>query len=152
MRTGPFSRAAHVSLLYMLMVVEIKVLHQIQSANALVDIEQDVADQLRNADVPLKSINAIIWSHHHMDHTGDPSLFPPSTDLIVGPGFKRNKTTFPGYPTNADALVTDDAFSGRSLVELDFCDATTIGGFLAIDFFQDGSLYLLKSSGHSKYL
>ncbi|KAL2850400.1 hypothetical protein BJX68DRAFT_255150 [Aspergillus pseudodeflectus] len=135
--------------LHMLTVIERKALHQIESAKALVEIEQDVADQLRNANVPLESINAIIWSHHHMDHTGDPSLFPSSTDLIVGPGFKRNKATFPGYPTNEDALVTDDAFSGRSLVELDFSDAMTIGGFLAIDFFHDGSLYLLKSSGHT---
>ncbi|KAJ5355048.1 metallo-beta-lactamase superfamily protein [Penicillium cataractarum] len=134
---------------HMLTAIELRVLNQIESAKAIMDIEQDVADQLHNASVPLESINAIIWSHHHIDHTGDPSLFPSSTDLVVGPGFKRDTTTFPGYPTNTDALVTDDAFFGRRLVELDFSDAVTIGGFLAIDFFQDGSLYLLKSSGHT---
>lgn len=127
-----------------------KVLGQIQSAKAVVEVEQDVADQLRKANIPLESINSIIWSHHHMDHTGDPSLFPPSTELLVGPGFKLDKATAPGYPKNMDALVTDDAFIGRDLVELDFRSAIDIGGFLALDFFQDGSLYLLRSNGHSK--
>ncbi|KAJ1709910.1 hypothetical protein NYO67_7942 [Aspergillus flavus] len=125
------------------------ILGQIESARAVVKIEQDVADQLSKAKIPLESINAIIWSHHHMDHTGDPSLFPPSTELVVGPGFKLDKTTSLGYPMNADALVNDDAFLGRNLVELDFSGAVNIGGFLAIDFFQDGSLYLLRSNGHT---
>ncbi|KAE8401215.1 hypothetical protein BDV37DRAFT_296346 [Aspergillus pseudonomiae] len=110
---------------------------QIESAKAVVKIEQDVADQLSKAQIPLESINTIIWSHHHMDHTGDPSLFPPSTELVVGPGFQLDKTTSLGYPMNADALVNDDAFLGRNLVELDFSGAVNIGGFLAIDFFQD---------------
>ncbi|GMG35316.1 unnamed protein product [Aspergillus oryzae] len=130
----------------------LKVLGQIESARAVVKIEQDVADQLSKAKIPLESINTIIWSHHHMDHTGDPSLFPPSTELVVGPGFKLDKTTSLGYPMNADALVNDDAFLGRNLVELDFSGAVNIGGFLAIDLFQDGSLYLLRSNGHSEYL
>lgn len=68
----------------------------------------------------------------------------------MGPGFKSHSRTFPGYPSNADSLVTDDAFIGRDLVELDFTDSIEIGGFLAIDFFEDGSLYLLRSNGHSK--
>lgn len=85
-----------------------------------------------------------------MDHTGDPSLFPKSTSLVVGPGFKSNKQTFPGYPQNPDAITCQDAFEGRELVELDFASGIDIGGFKAVDFFGDGSFYLLQTSGHSK--
>ncbi|PYH47032.1 MBL fold metallo-hydrolase [Aspergillus saccharolyticus JOP 1030-1] len=125
------------------------ILDQIKSAKAVVEIEHDVADQLRKANIPLHSINSIIWSHHHMDHTGDPSIFPPSTELLVGPGFQLDKATTPGYPDNMDAVVTNDAFIGRNLVEVDFSGAIDLGGFPAVDFFQDGSLYLLRSNGHT---
>jgi hypothetical protein len=86
-----------------------------------------------------------------MDHTGDPSLFPKSTSLIVGPGFKSNTQTYPGFPKNPDAVVCQDAFEGRDLIELDFSSGLEIGGFKAVDFFGDGSLYLLQASGHSKW-
>lgn len=56
---------------------EITVLDQIeQSKAATFEIQNDIADQLTASNIPLNSINAIIWSHHHLDHTGDPSLFP----------------------------------------------------------------------------
>jgi hypothetical protein len=51
-----------------------------------------------------------------------------------------------------EALVAEDSFIGCNVVELDFSGAIIIGGFFAIDFFQDGSLYLLRSNGHSEYL
>lgn len=121
-------------------------------ARATVDVEKDVADQLTEANISLESINSIIWSHHHLDHIGDPSLFPKSTSLIVGPGFKANKTAFPGYPKNPDAQTIDDAFHDRELIELDFSSGLDIGGFPAIDFFDDGSFYILKAPGHSKYI
>jgi glyoxylase-like metal-dependent hydrolase (beta-lactamase superfamily II) len=127
-----------------------EVLDQVKTAKAVVDIQRDVFDQLRDAGLPLESINAIIWSHHHMDHIGDPSLFPPSTSLVVGPGFKKNNILFPGYPANPDSTVVDDAFHGREVIELDFSNGLNIGGFPAIDFFEDGSFYILQSEGHSK--
>jgi hypothetical protein len=115
------------------------------------DITQDVADQLVAASVPLSSIHSIIWSHHHMDHNGDPSLWPKSTSLVVGPGFKSNPHTYPGFPNNPDSVVCQDALEGRDLIELEFGDTLEIGGFKAVDFFGDGSFYLLQASGHSRY-
>jgi glyoxylase-like metal-dependent hydrolase (beta-lactamase superfamily II) len=117
---------------------------------AVINVTTDVADQLKAASLPLTSINSIIWSHHHMDHIGDPSLFPESTSLVVGPGFKSNKRTYPGYPKNPDAVVSQSALEGRELVELDFAGVgLEIGGFKALDFFGDGSFYLLQATGHS---
>jgi glyoxylase-like metal-dependent hydrolase (beta-lactamase superfamily II) len=131
-------------------VCTLAVIAQLKSAKVVVDIKKDVANQLTEGNVPLESINAIIWSHHHFDHTGDPSLFPKSTSLVIGPGFKSNKTTFPGYPKNPDALAIDDAFEGRELIELDFSTSENIGGFPAIDYFGDGSFYILQAQGHSE--
>ena len=48
-------------------------------------------------------------SHAHWDHTGDPSTFPPSTTLIVGPGTKS--TFFPGWPMCPEAPVLTSAFA-----------------------------------------
>jgi hypothetical protein len=126
-------------------------LERIKFVNAAMDITQDVADQLVAASVPLSSIHSIIWSHHHMDHNGDPSLWPKSTSLVVGPGFKSNPHTYPGFPNNPDSVVCQDALEGRDLVELEFGDTLEIGGFKAVDFFGDGSFYLLQASGHSRY-
>lgn len=44
-------------------------------------------------------------SHWHLDHSGDPSTFPPTTSLIVGPGFKE--FLLPGYPENPEGLILE---------------------------------------------
>lgn len=109
----------------------------------------DVPDTLTQHDLILASINAIILSHQHIDHVGDPSVFPPTTDLIVGPTFRAKH--MPGYPTNPKAFMLDSAFQGRNVREMDFSrqSTLTIGGFRAIDFFEDGSFYLLETTGHT---
>ncbi|KAL4909011.1 hypothetical protein BDW74DRAFT_165687 [Aspergillus multicolor] len=128
----------------------VKVVKTIEDSNGVINVPKDVADQLREGGISLESIDAIVWSHHHFDHIGDPSGFPSSTALIVGPGFKSDKTTFPGYPRNPDARTDDDAFQGREVIELDFTEAAmNIGGFPAIDYFGDGSFFLLHSKGHT---
>jgi hypothetical protein len=40
---------------------------------------------------------------------------------------------------------------GQDLVKLEFDEGLEIGGFRAVDFFGDGSFYLLQASGHSKW-
>ena len=44
-------------------------------------------------------------SHWHWDHIGDPSTFPPKTDLVVGPGFK--KAMLPGAPANLESPIQE---------------------------------------------
>ena len=85
---------------------------------------------------------SVIWSHYHWDHTGSTEVFPKTTELVVGPGFKANM--LPGYPHNVDSPVDSAAFEGRTLTEIDFSKTNLdIGGFRAYDFFGDGSFYLL---------
>lgn len=71
-------------------------------------------------------------------------LFPKSTDLVVGSGFKKSPILLPGFPHLVDSPLDARAVEGRNLVEIDFTDSDlNIGGFRAHDFFGDGSLYLL---------
>lgn len=113
-------------------------------------VEKNVADILTEHGIPLKDIEAIIWSHQHFDHIGDPSTFPSSTDVIVGPGFTKAYT--PGYPTNPDSTLRDSDFANRTLREVPFDTTTTglkLGRFDAYDYFGDGSFYLLSTPGHT---
>lgn len=113
-----------------------------------ISVTHNVSEILTKGGVDTKGIEGIIWSHHHYDHTGDASTFPKSTRLIVGPDFKKLCT--PGYPTNPDSQMLDSDFEGREIEEIDFDESTLkIGHFQAVDFFGDGSLYLLNSPGHA---
>lgn len=55
-----------------------------------IKVEKNVATILKENGVNVDggAIDDIIWSHHHWDHVGDPSTFPGSTGLVVGPGFQ----------------------------------------------------------------
>ena len=115
-----------------------------------IDEFHNVPDTIQAQGIRLSVINAVIWSHAHIDHVGDLSVFPPNTDLIVGPGLKAS--CMPGYPTNPDAFVLDSAFQGRRVQEVDFASSTTaIGGFRAVDFCSDGSFWLLEAPGHTDH-
>ncbi|KIV97953.1 hypothetical protein PV10_01648 [Exophiala mesophila] len=95
------------------------------------------------------AIEAVIFSHWHYDHIGDMSTFPSSTALVVGPGFKE--AFVPGYPARPDGLLRQSDYEGRELREVSFDTKThpRIGGCLAVDFFGDGSFYLLDAPGHA---
>ncbi|KAL4815796.1 beta-lactamase-like protein [Aspergillus spinulosporus] len=118
---------------------------------AKVTFAGDVSKVLVKNGVPLDEIDAIIWSHSHFDHTGNPSLFPRSTALVVGPGFTTNHA--PGYPEKLDSPVLLSDWQGRKLQEIDFDNhpngTLSIGKFKAIDYFGDGSFYLLHTPGHT---
>lgn len=110
-----------------------------------ISAEQNVSDILGDE---ISKISAIIWSHHHFDHIGDPSTFPPSTALVVGPGFKNE--FLPGYPARQDSWIKESDYQGREIVELNFTKAgLKLGQYDALDYFGDGSFYLLDCPGHT---
>ncbi|KAG9826520.1 UDP-glucoronosyl and UDP-glucosyl transferase, partial [Aureobasidium melanogenum] len=99
-------------------------------------------------DVAQGAVDAVIWSHPHLDHVGDISVFPKATTLVVGKGFKIEH--MPGYPLNPNSGVWNSDFEGRDVQQIDFGESLTIGGFPAHDFFGDGSFFLLDTPGHMK--
>jgi hypothetical protein len=99
--------------------------------------------------VALTSISAVIWSHHHFDLRGDVSLFPATTSLVLGPGLLSTYND-DLYPNNPDGDLASSDFEGREIRQLSEKDFTLcIGGFPALDFFGDGSLYILSAEGHT---
>ncbi|KAK7725867.1 hypothetical protein SLS63_007859 [Diaporthe eres] len=114
-----------------------------------VDIAHVLDHDASGLRVGSRDIEAVIWSHNHFDHIGDPSVFPPSTDLVVGPGVKD--ASWPGWPRVPDASVLDSDAAGRTVREITFSGegALRIGRFAAFDYFGDGSFYLLDAPGHA---
>ncbi|KAL8851240.1 MAG: hypothetical protein Q9221_003871 [Calogaya cf. arnoldii] len=137
-----------------------------------VTVEKGVNEILKDNGVEPGSINAIIWrsdrllrfhpwggnlmydnaddfsgSHYHWDHSGDPSTFPHSTDLVVGPGFKDDFV--PAYPSKPNCPIHESDYANRELREISFDSDVEIGGYKAFDYFGDGSFYLLDSPGHA---
>ncbi|CAG8955413.1 hypothetical protein HYFRA_00010277 [Hymenoscyphus fraxineus] len=112
-------------------------------------VERGLDEILASGGVELKSVEAVIWSHWHFDHIGDMSTFPPSTRIIVGPGFSKAK--LPGYPSDPDSSLLETDYASHELVELDFLNSIKIGNFQAHDYFptSPGSLYLLSVPGHA---
>ncbi|KAF2267194.1 hypothetical protein CC78DRAFT_530992 [Lojkania enalia] len=125
-------------------------INNLKSSSAEVKVEKGVREVLEEGGFDATRLEAVIWSHWHFDHTGNPSTFEPHTAVIVGPGFK-NKVA-PGYPANPDAHFLESDYTGRELREIDFspgAGVTSIGQFRALDYFGDGSFYLLDTPGHA---
>jgi glyoxylase-like metal-dependent hydrolase (beta-lactamase superfamily II) len=68
-------------------------------------------------------------------------------DLVVGPGFKD--AMLPGYPAAPNSPIRESDYANRNLREMTFESGLKIGQFRALDYFGDGSFYLLDSPGHA---
>ncbi|KAK4168370.1 beta-lactamase-like protein [Cladorrhinum sp. PSN259] len=125
--------------------------HRLQEFGCKITVTKDVRDILEENGLATRDIEAVVWSHHHFDHTGDMTRFGSQTKLIVGPEFREKM--LPGYPANPSSTILESDYEGRELEELDFQNGKyktlKIGRFGAVDYFGDGSFYLLDSPGHT---
>ncbi|KZV89073.1 Metallo-hydrolase/oxidoreductase [Exidia glandulosa HHB12029] len=114
------------------------------------DVPRDVGDSLRSGGLELAEVDYVLISHLHFDHVGDPSAFPRATFLLGAGGRALLENGYPKDPTsNFDAhLLPEDPARTRWL------DPTSdgwrpLGPFeRALDFFDDGSLYIVDAPGH----
>ncbi|KAF7356511.1 Metallo-beta-lactamase superfamily protein [Mycena venus] len=114
------------------------------SGGVLLEQSKDITELLQDGGISLASIDEVIWSHVHFDHIGDMSKFPNSTGLVIGS--ETDTTTYPEFP-NATLQTSD--FAGHKVTKIDFAAANlTFSGMKAVDYFGDGSLYLLNTPGH----
>ena len=87
-------------------------------------------------------------SHLHFDHVGDLSPFSKSLLVMGGDAAERIKLT---YPQNPDSLISALPY-GQNVQYIDFAtkESISLGPFeRAIDFLEDGSLYLIDARGHT---
>src|ERR1700761_2469136 len=83
-------------------------------------VDKSLVEVLTEGGIDITQLDAAIISHHHYDHMGDPSEFPTSMDLVVGPGFSDE--FLPGYPCRKASPVFERAFKDRNVRELSFSD------------------------------
>ncbi|RYP14634.1 hypothetical protein DL765_006249 [Monosporascus sp. GIB2] len=111
----------------------------IKDARCDINVDKDVYDILVDNGHDPKAVEAIFWSRN-------PARFPSSTALVVGPGFKGRFP--PAWPTVEDSFLKEESWEGRELKEVRFDTELKIGRFKAVDWFGDGSFYLLDTPGH----
>ncbi|KAJ7890469.1 beta-lactamase-like protein [Mycena olivaceomarginata] len=115
------------------------------SGMAKVEQVKDITELLQDGGIPLATIDTVIWSHTHFDHIGDLSKFPNTTGLVIG-----SETDTSTYPEFANASLQASDLAGRDVKKIDFSTANhTFSGLKAVDYFGDGSFYLLNTPGHT---
>ncbi|KJA16477.1 hypothetical protein HYPSUDRAFT_290261 [Hypholoma sublateritium FD-334 SS-4] len=111
-----------------------------------VHVGQDALESLVNGGVSLEDVDYVCISHCHWDHTGDTTAFKKSTFLVGGACQALVK---PGYPIDPNGRFASDLLPEGRTIFFDTNDWKPIGPFpRALDFFEDGSLYIIDAPGH----
>lgn len=102
-----------------------------------------VAGILERNGVPLPSVSTVIFGHTHFDHIGNLAPFTARTSVVVGPG------SLTGSELADELDVPSYVVKERSLRTLTHHGDLwkTVGCFKGVDYFGDGSLWILDTPG-----
>ncbi|KAF2201198.1 hypothetical protein GQ43DRAFT_45630 [Delitschia confertaspora ATCC 74209] len=127
-----------------------------------VTVHPDVTDSLQKGGLHPSDIHKVILSHVHWDHIGTPSDFPNS-EFFVGSGTQHilahgDGPYYPAELFHADELPANRTFEFPPTANSEPGKASEqqiphtwypLAGFPAvIDFFNDGSIYIVDARGH----
>jgi glyoxylase-like metal-dependent hydrolase (beta-lactamase superfamily II) len=125
-------------------------------------VSPDAADSLRKGGLDPKNVDTVILSHVHWDHVGTPSDFPNS-EFVVGSGTMHllangggplypaeifNHNELPHSRTRELPPARNEDTSRASDRQTNHTWHPLAGFPAAIDFYNDGSLYVIDAPGH----
>jgi glyoxylase-like metal-dependent hydrolase (beta-lactamase superfamily II) len=111
-----------------------------------IQVDQDVVESLAKGGTAPTDIDYVCLSHCHWDHTGNTHPFTKSTFLV---GAECQSLFNPGYPEDPNGSFPSDLLPQGRTTYLDPTNWPSIGPFpRALDFFEDGSLYIVDAPGH----
>ena len=111
-----------------------------------IQVQQDVVESLQKGGTSTSDIRYVCLSHAHWDHVGNTHPFTEATFLV---GSACQRYFKPGYPHDTSSFFASDLLPEGRTRYLDASDWKPIGPFpRALDFFGDGSLYIIDAPGH----
>lgn len=108
----------------------------------------DVVSSLAKGGLQPNEVTHICLSHVHWDHVGDPRLFRKAEFIV---GAEARKLFEPGFPTDPKSAFPEELLPAdrTKFIDANNDDWKSIGPFPhALDYFGDGSLYIIDSPGH----
>ncbi|KAM5543131.1 hypothetical protein V8D89_003005 [Ganoderma adspersum] len=131
---------------------------EINAAGADMLVPEDAPSALRRGGLDPAALTYACISHAHVDHIGDPAAFTRATYLLgAGTQSLLPTSTLDSGPSKSASHNQTDKFSLGLLAALprartrflDLAEAPALGPFAhALDFFGDGSLYVVDAPGH----
>ncbi|PCH40013.1 Metallo-hydrolase/oxidoreductase [Wolfiporia cocos MD-104 SS10] len=111
-----------------------------------IEVPQDASESLQKGGYDPAQIAYVCLSHLHLDHHGDHRPFTNATFIV---GEETRALIESGYPTNPDSHFRQDLLPHERTRYLSTTDMQPVGPFpRALDFYGDGSLYLVDTPGH----